>query len=86
MREGSMVSEITKLGPGESFARAERLPPDAKFTAKELSEKADKLADIMRPAATRASTRTGFRYVVETHYHISRARSVVVCGIVTRSL
>lgn len=84
MREGSMVSEISKLEPGDSFARVYRLPPDTKFSVQELADRADKLADILRPAATRAAAKTGYRYVVETHYHISRARSVVVCGVVTR--
>ncbi len=85
MREDSMVSQIAKLDFGQSFARAERLPPDATFSAKDLSVKADALADNLRPAASRASLKTGNRYVVETHYHVSRARSVVICGVVTRT-
>lgn len=85
MREDSVVSQIAKLDFGASYAKAYRLPTDQAFTVADLSRRADQLADILRPAATRASAKTGYRYVVETHYHVSRARSVAICGIVTRT-
>lgn len=85
MREDSMVSQIARLDLGQSVARAERLPPGDTFSAETLAVKADKLADILRPAASRATLKTGNRYVVETHYHVSRARSVLICGVVTRT-
>lgn len=87
MQKDSIVARISRLQPGECFAQAVRVPDGEVFTARDLADRLDGMANSLRPAALRAAAGVAdgrARYTVETQHFISRAKAVLITGIVTR--
>lgn len=78
----SFVQRLVALKPGMSDAKVTRFN-GAKATIEKIGQEADRLASVMRPAAARAASQTGFTYKIERMVQVSTGKDGFAIVVIT---